>query len=296
MKTMAGSISSDSQRGDQLGAQRGAIGQPGTPAPRLPLRRATLQGAPDGLVDADPLVAGLAVHEQRDQQCLAVLAPVGGEVVPQHDGPVALDDHLGRAADGAEPGPELVGVVHRGGEADEPDLGRRQDEHLLPYAAPVGILNEMHLIEDDRVQAGQEVRAGQQHVAQDLGRHDHHRGVGADGRVAGEQADVVLAVGGHELPVLLVGERLERGGVERLAAGAQGPVDGVGGHQGLARPGGGRDQHGVVGVDGREGSPLEAVGREREAGDEIAVLVGGGHRPGKDRQRPINFPMPMEMK
>ena len=255
MKTMAGSISSDFELGDQLGAQRGAIGQPGTPAPWLPLRRATLQGAPDGLVDADPLVAGLAVHEQREQQRLAVLAPVGGEVVPQHDGAVPLDDHLGRPADRAQPGPELVGVVHRGGEADEADLGRRQDEHLLPYTAPIGILDEVHLIEDDRVQPGQEVRAGQEHVAQDLGRHDHHGGVGPDGGVAGEQADVVLAVGGHELPVLLVGERLEGRGVERLAAGAQGPVDGVGGHQRLARPGGGRDEHGVVGVDGARRRP-----------------------------------------
>ena len=191
---------------------------------------------------------------------------------------------------------ELVGVVHGGGQADEVDLGRREDQHLLPDTAAVGVLNEVHLIEDDRVQARKEIRARQEHVAQHLGGHHHHGGVGAHRGVTGEKADVFLAVGGDELAVLLVRERLERRGVEGLAARPQGPVDAVGGHERLARPGRGGDQDRVVGVDRRECVALEVVGRKGKLADEVAFLVRHRDGPREDVQRPASFPIPIEMK
>jgi len=79
---------------------------------------------------------------------------------------------------------------------------------LLPHAAPVPVLNEVDLVEHDRVEPLQQVRAGQQHVAQDLGRHDHDRRSGAQGRVAGQEPDVLLAVGRSQFAVLLVRQAL----------------------------------------------------------------------------------------
>ncbi len=70
--------------------------------------------------------------------------------------------------------PSSFGVVYRGGQADEADLGWREDQDLFPHPAAVGVLYEVDLVEDHRVQPGQEVRAGQQHVAQHLGGHHHH--------------------------------------------------------------------------------------------------------------------------
>ena len=72
----------------------------------------------------------------------------------------------------------------------------------------------------------------------------------------------------HEVAVLLVRERLERRRVEDLAAVGPGLVDGVLGHQRLARPGGRGDQHALAGVERVEREPLEAVEREAAPGFE----------------------------
>ena len=107
---------------------------------------------------------------------------------------------------------------------------------------------------------------------------------------------MLLAVGGDQLAVLLVRERLERRGVERLAPCAERPVDAVGGDERLAGSGRGGDEDRVVGVDGGECVALEVVGRKGKLGDEVAFLVR--HRDGRreDVQRPASFPIPIEMK
>ena len=90
---------------------------------------------------------------------------------------------------------------------------------------------------------------------------------------------MLLAVGGDELAVLLVGQGLERRRVEGLAAGRQGPVHGVVGHQGLARAGRGGHQHRVARVEGVEGLVLEVVEGEGQVGLEL-------RRPGRLLDRP----------
>ena len=69
------------------------------------------------------------------------------------------------------------------------DVGRGEDEHLLPHRSPVRVLEVVHLVQHDEPEPGQLGRTGEEHVAQDLGRHDDHRGVGPVRDVAGEQPD-----------------------------------------------------------------------------------------------------------
>ena len=268
MKTMAGSISrwpSSSTISVRRGARKGRRG----PRPRhLPVGRAgpAAPGARPGRCAA-PRSPGRPLSWSRGSRRISSSSRrYDREVVAQDDGPLPLDDHRRVAPHRAQPAAELVGVVHRGREADEADLGRREDEHLLPDPAPVGVLNEVDLVEDHRVEALEEVGPGQEHVAQDLGGHDDDRRPGAQRGVPGQEPDVVLAVGGDELAVLLVGERLEGRRVEGLAAGAQRTVDGVGRDQRLARPGRSGHEHRVAGVEGPERLVLEVVEGEGQVG------------------------------
>ena len=281
---------------DHLGAPGRPVGQARPPPP--PVRGvARLERSPHRLVDAQALPAGLPVLQQQGaQQRLAVLAAVHGEVVAQDDRPVALDDDGGVPPDRAQPAAELAGVVHGGREADEADLGWAEDEHLLPDPAAVGVLNEVDLVEHDRVQALEQVRARQQHVAQHLGGHDDHRRPRPQRGVAGQQPDVLLPVGGDQFPVLLVRQGLQRRGVEGLAVGRQGPVHGVGGHERLARAGGGGHQHRVPRVQRLEGLVLEFVEGEGEVGLELRRPGRPLDGPWERGQRPSSFPIPMERK
>ena len=266
MNTITGSMSawsSSSIISVRSGARNGRRG----PLPRdCQWPHPAVQGPAHHLVDALAFATRFAVPLQQGQQLrLLVLAPVHREVVAQHDRPLPFDDDRRVAAHRAQPPAELVGVVHGGREAHEADLGRREHEDLLPHATPVRVLEEVHFVEDDGMQGLEQVRAGQQHVAQDLGRHDHHGRPGPHRGVARQQADMVLAVGGHELGELLVREGLERRRVEGLAPRRQGPVDGVGRDQGLPRAGRGGDEDGLVGIEAAQGVLLEVVEDEREA-------------------------------
>ena len=92
------------------------------------------------------------------------------------------------------------------------------DDHLLPDRAAEPVGEVVHLVHHHVRQAVQGRRAGVEHVAQHLGGHHHHRRVAVDRVVAGQQADLVGAVPRDQVVVLLVGQRLDRRGVEALAA------------------------------------------------------------------------------
>jgi len=130
------------------------------------------------MVDPEPLLGRARAVEEGDERGRLVLARMEGEMVPERDGPVPLDHHVGGPAHRAQPVPELGGVVDRRRQAHKGELGWREHEYLLPHASPVGVLEVVHLVQDDRGEAAQEVRAGEQHVAQHFGGHDHHWGVG----------------------------------------------------------------------------------------------------------------------
>ena len=59
--------------------------------------------------------------------------------------------------------------------------------HLLPHDAPLGVVDVVHLVEDDPLDVADDVGALVQHAAQDLGGHDEAGRLRLDARVAGQQ-------------------------------------------------------------------------------------------------------------
>ena len=105
----------------------------------------------------------------------------------------------------------------------------------------------------------------------------------------------------REIPELLVGERLERGGVERPPTGLTGAVDAVLGDHGLAAAGRCGDDDVLAGVERLERIELEPVELEREAWTVHAVQspsVGGqvGATVRRRLRRSMNAPNAMDRK
>src|SRR5664280_908635 len=245
-------------------ARAARAARPGPPrsavAVQLALDPGVIATEPDEL-RVDRLV--LLVDEQ-------VVEPVAGQyVLPQRHRSVLLDDHGGVAADGDQPVGELLGVGHGGRQRHQPHRLGQVDDHLFPdrTAEPIGQV--VHLIHDHVAQAAQRGRAAVEHVAQHLGGHYHHRGGAVDRVVAGQQSDRRLAVAGDQVGVLLVRQRLDRRGVEALAAVAQRQVHGELADDGLAGAGGGGDQDALPRLQRPTGLRLEVVQREAVAGGEI---------------------------
>lgn len=172
------------------------------------------------------------------------------------------DDHLGAAAHGVQPVAELLGVGDGGRERDQRDRLREVDDHLLPDGAAEPVGEVVDLVHHHVAEAVQGLRTGVEHVAQHLGGHHDHGCVAVDAVVTGEQADLGGAVALDQVGVLLVGQRLDRRGVEALAAALQGQVDGELADDGLAGAGGSRDQHAGSRFQRLAGFYLEGVERE----------------------------------
>jgi hypothetical protein len=275
---------------DHLGAPWRADGDVRGRVPLAAERRGrplAAHGAQDA-VDAPALGRDRLVVEEVQQHRLVVVAPLEGHVVVQVDRASALDDDLERAAHRRQPLPQHDGVGDRRRQADERDVGRGEDEDLLPHPAAVGVLEEVDLVEDDDAEPVELGAPGQQHVAQHLGRHHDDRRARADGRVAGEQADRLLAVLLAQVGELLVRQRLERRRVEGLAPFGPRAVHGVGGDERLARAGGGAHEDRAAAVERVERLALEGVEREAERGGERLA----------DRRRHFlsSFPTPMAPK
>jgi hypothetical protein len=250
------------------------------PAGRVEPAPAPLPGPPVATAGGGVQAGGLGVGAAGDEDGEEV-EPLGlpvsreVEVAQLHRAPL-LDDRLGGSPHGRDPVGQLLGVRHGGRQAHQPHLGRQVDDDLLPHRAPVGVLEVVHLVEDDVLQPPQGRRRGVDHVAQDLGGHHHRGGLAVDGVVAGEQPDVGGAVASDQVAVLLVRQRLDGRRVEGLAAGGEGVGHGVLRNHCLARPGGGRHQHRRAGVEGGDGPPLKVVQLER---------VRLGHGGGRHRRR-----------
>lgn len=178
-----------------------------------------------------------------------VVHPAPGQhVLPERDGPLLGDDHLGVAAHGVQPVAELLRVGHGRRQGDQGDGRGQVDDHLFPDGAPEAVGEVVHLVHHHVPEAVQRLGARVEHVPQDLGGHDDDRGVRIDAVVPGEQADLVGAVAADQVGELLVGQRLDRRGVEALAALLQGEVHGELADDRLARAGRGRDEHALPGL------------------------------------------------
>jgi hypothetical protein len=151
-------------------------------------------------------------------------------------------DHGGGPA--GPPGQVLLEARHvaeGGGHQHELHLGQLDERHL-PGPAPVGVGVVVELVHDDLADVGVGA-VPQGNRGQHLGGAADDRGLGVDGGVAGHHADVGRAEDLAQREELLAHQGLDRRGVEAaLAVGQRGEVR-AGRDQGLARAGGGGQDH-----------------------------------------------------
>ena len=199
-----------------------------------------------------------------------------------------VHDHGDAAAQVVQPVAELLSVAHRGRQRHHPYRLGQVDDDLFPDRAAGAVSEVVHLVEDHVAEALEGGRPRVEHVPQHLGGHDHNGRFAVDAVVAGEQADGPAVVPAHQVGVLLVGQRLDRRGVEALEAALQGQVDGELPDHGLAGAGRRGDQHAVALVQRGAGLDLKVVELEviqrAEAGElrmrltvtELRVALRGG--------------------
>ena len=270
--------------GDHVGPRRRPVEpRSARPAPAVSGSAASAWleiGQPFGFPAVGDVTGEVGVDAQLGPRATGVVEQVeqplaDQDVLPQRHRAVFVDHHRGVAADGLDPAAELLGVAHRRRQADQSDfLGQVQD-HLLPHRAAHPVGQEVHLVHHHVGQSPQGLRARVEHVAQHLGGHHHHRGVAVDRLVAGQQADPFGAVALHQIAVLLIAERLDRGGVETLLPGGQGKVHGELAHHRLAGSGRGAHQYPVAALECLAGPHLERIEPEDQTGGEIGELGPG---------------------
>ena len=92
----------------------------------------------------------------------------------------------------------------------------------------------MDLIEDDVADLLQPLRVLIDKVAEDLRRHDDDRGAGVESVLAGDEANISLVMEPLVVAIFLVGQRFQRGRVNRARVGLEATKDGVIRDHGLA--------------------------------------------------------------
>ena len=202
-------------------------------------------------------------------------APADHHVLGQGHRPVLGDDDGGAPAHLPQPVAELLRVGHGRGQGDHPHLGGEVDDDLLPHGPAEAVGEVVDLVHDHVAEPVQVARAGVEHIAQDLGGHDHDVGARIDGGVAGEQPHRLGAVTRDQVQVLLIAQRLDGGGVEGLEPAGQPQVDGELAHDGLAGAGGRRHEDALAVLQGPAGAHLEVVEGEVVAGREARQLAAG---------------------
>ena len=241
-------------------------------APPLPAGRAGAFDVPDRLEQprVDPSRGGSGVRRLVGEEVVHPAADL--HVLPQRHRSVLGQDDGRVPADLVEPGAELLGVAHGRGQGDHLHPVRELDEDLLPHRAAEAVGEVVDLVHDDEREPVEGARAGVDHVPQDLGRHDDDRCLAVDRGVTGEEADVPGAVAGEQVAVLLVRQRLDGRGVERLLPAGEGEVDCELPDDGLPRTGRRGDQHPAAGLQGLAGLDLETVELEVEGRCEAGQL------------------------
>ena len=208
-------------------------------------------------------------RSNRDQIAVRV------EHVCQRHGPVVGEHDRGVAPDLGDPVAQLVGVAQGGGQADEPDRRVEREDDLLPHDPAGAVPQVVDLVHDHAVEIMKRRRAAVDHVAQHLGGHHHDGRVRVDRVVACEQADVLGTEPLAELAELLIGQRLDRRGVEAASSTGERPVRRVLTDQGLARSCRGGDEQVPSGVQRGERLELEWVRGEALSGQEGLQEPGG---------------------
>ncbi len=170
-----------------------------------------------------------------------------------------FDDRLCWTAHRRDPVGQLLGIRYRRRQADEQHRCRQVDDHLFPHRAAIRVLQKVDLVEHHDAERVEGIRAGVDHVPKHLGGHHHHRRLAIDRVVAGQQPNALRSVQADELGVLLIRQRLDRSGVERPLPGGERQRNAVFGDDGLSRPGGRGDEHGVAYIEAVHRLALKAV-------------------------------------
>jgi hypothetical protein len=195
----------------------------------------------------------------RSERCLRP-RPRDEELVLERDRPLLFDDDVERRVGPDRPDPvgHRFQVGHRRRKGEDPDMLRREDDGLLPDGAALDVVQVVDLVEDDVAHVVERLGRLEDRVAEDLRGHQDDLGVRVERDVAGLDADAV-AVDLAEVAELLVGERLDGGGVEDARALGHALLDRVLRDERLPRPGGGGDDEGLLVVDDADGLFLERV-------------------------------------
>mmetsp|Transcript_106651 Transcript_106651/g.306834 ORF Transcript_106651/g.306834 Transcript_106651/m.306834 type:complete len:360 (-) Transcript_106651:293-1372(-) len=219
----------------------------------------------DGFVEVVLPELALLVHDH-----VYSISTYREEVVLKRHWPLLGVDHVAwLVLNPADPLRELPGVRDRGGQEDQPDGVGQQDNGLLPDHPSVSVSHVVDLIEDHPSHLPADVRTPVQHGPQDLGGHDHARRVRVDRDVAGHQPDILELV--LQVPVLLVAQRLDRGGIDNPLLVPQSHGDGILRDHGLAGRRMRRHKNGLAVLETRRRLALEDV-----EGEGVGLRRGGG--------------------
>ena len=207
------------------------------------------------------------VHQFRSHQ----------HVLIEGDGAPLGDHHLEISPHGAQPVAEVLHIADGRRQRRDLHSGGQPEDDLLPYSTAEPVGQVVHLIHDDVPQVVQPCRGSVDHVAQHLSGHHHHRSIAIDRGIARQQPHPVCAVSFHQIVILLVAQRLDRGCVEAPRPGFQGQPYGKLAHHRLAGPGGCSNQHARSRGQGLAAGNLVVIEREGVERGETLYLIG--HRP-----------------
>ena len=126
----------------------------------------------------------------------------------------------------------------------------------------------MKFVHDDRADFGV-LAAGQGDVGEDLGRAAQDGSAGINGGVAGHHADVLRAEVAAEAEEFFVHQRLDRAGVDRALAGAEGLEMQRGGNQRFAGAGRGVEDDVAAGEEFQDGLLLLGIERQPALGHRL---------------------------
>ena len=151
-----------------------------------------------------------------------------------------------------DPVGQLFDIGRCRGKRHQADLIRREHDRFLPDRAALGVIQIMDLVKNDPGSIFEADRILKELVAVDLRGHDDDGRVRIQGDVAGQKSDLI-GVADRKIAVLLVGERLDGGGVDHPLTPGDRFFDRVFSDGGLAGTGGSGDQDGSLRVDRGDG-------------------------------------------
>ena len=122
---------------------------------------------------------------------------------------------------------DFLKVADGGRQTDELDVGRCLDDDLFPDRAARKVIDVVNLVEDDIADPLKALRVLVNQVAQNFRGHDHDRRQRIDRVFTGHETHVPLAMPAAVIAELLIGKRLQGGGVDGPRVRLEGAQDGV---------------------------------------------------------------------